>query len=443
MASKLMKSNILRSLPARRFAAQAATKSSDYGVLPREPLKTTTLPNGVVVASIENQSPLSRVAIAVRGGSRYETPDNRGATHLLRIVAGLTNAENTAFGLTRELQQLGASLACSADREVLIYSADATRNHMDVVMELLANAATRQVFKPWEITDIKPHLKLDVETTPAEVSLIEDLHLAAFRQSDLGNSVVAPHHLIGQLGPDQLASHLSRTLLAGRTAVCGTGIDHETLVEYAQGLQLPQGEGPAPAARYGGGELRTEIGGGVALVAVAAEGAGRSSATAAQQAVLQAVLGAGAVVKYGAGRGVLGAAAAQAGGAAAALNAVYSDTGLVGYTVAAEADKAGQVIEAVNKAFKTTSLTAEDVNRGKALAKAAVLRADDNSGSCVETMGVQGASLGKVSAVSDALAAIDAVKLSDVQTLHKRLVGGKLSMAARGNLRTVPYLDQL
>lgn len=439
-----MKANILKSLPARRFAAQAAAKpASEYGVLPREPLRTTTLPNGVLVASIENQSPLSRVAIAVRAGSRYEAPENRGATHLLRIVAGITNAEKTAFGLTRELQQVGGSLSCSADREVLIYSADATRNHVDLVMQLLASAATRQVFKPWEIQDIKPRLQVDIHTTAAEVSLMEDLHLAAFRQSDLGQSVVAAPHLAASLGADQLASHLSRTLLAGRTAVCGTGVDHDSLVQYAQSLQLPEGDGPAASAKYGGGEVRVELGGGLALVAVAAEGAGSGAASAAQQAVLQAVLGAGAVVKYGAGRGLLGAAAAQAGGAAAAVNATYSDAGLVGYTVVAEAGQAGQVVEAVNKAFKSASLTAEDVNRGKALAKAAILLADDNSGSCVESLGVQAASLGKVAAVADAIAAIDAVKLADVKTLHKKLVGGKLSMAARGNLRTVPYLDQL
>ena len=39
------------------------------------------------------------------------------------------------------------------------------------------------------------------------------------------------------------------------------------------------------------------------------------------------------------------------------------------------------------------------------------------TGSCVESLGVQGASLGKVTAVADALAAVDAVKLADVQTV--------------------------
>ncbi|XP_037073893.1 cytochrome b-c1 complex subunit 2, mitochondrial-like [Pollicipes pollicipes] len=378
---------------------QAAAKSSDYGVLPREPLKTSSLANGMLVASVENQSPLSqrRHSCQALAGGRYETPENRGVTHLLRIVAGLSNAEDTAFGLTRQLQQVGGSLTCTVDREVLIYSADATRNHMDLVMKLLANAATKQVFKPWEVQDNKARVQLDLKLTAPEVSLLEDLHLAAFRQSDLGHSLLAAPHALGSLGTDQLASHLSQTLLSRRVAVVGTGVDHDTLTQFAQSLQLPDGDGPARAARYGGGEAR----------------------------------------------GLLGAAAASAGGAAAALGATYPDVGLVGYTVVAEASQAGKAVEAVNKAFKTASLTAEDVSRGKALVKAALLRADDNSGTAVESMGVQGASLGAVTSVEEAVKAVDAVKLADVQTLHKKLVGGKLSMAARGNLQHVPYLDQL
>jgi len=446
MASKMVNISFLRSLPARCYSAQAAASpaASDYGVLPREPLKTTSLENGVLVASVENQSPLSRVAIAVRAGSRYESAENRGVTHLLRSVAGLSNAETTAFGLTRRLQQVGSSLTCSADREVLIYSADATRNHMEEVMALLAGAATKQVFKPWEVADNMPRVELDLKLTSPEAALLEDLHLAAFRQSDLARSLLASPQALAALGPDQLASHLATTVLAGRVAVVGTGVMHEELVEYAQSLQLPTGEGAAPAARYGGGELRTELGGPVALVAVAAEGAGTASpAEAVTQAVLQAILGSGAVVKYGSSRGLLGAAAAQAGGAAAALSASYSDISLAGYSVVAPAAHAGKVVEAVNKAFKTATLTAQDLSRGKALLKAAILRADDNSGACVEAMALQGATLGKVTPVEDAVKAVDAVKLSDVQTLHKKLAGGKLTMAARGNLLHVPYLDQL
>jgi len=51
----------------RGFAAQAAANATaEFSVVPREAAKTTTLSNGVVVASIETNAPLSRVAIAYK-----------------------------------------------------------------------------------------------------------------------------------------------------------------------------------------------------------------------------------------------------------------------------------------------------------------------------------------------------------------------------------------
>lgn len=47
------------------------------------------LPNGLVIASLENYSPLSRVGVFVKAGSRYETAENQGVSHVLRLAANL------------------------------------------------------------------------------------------------------------------------------------------------------------------------------------------------------------------------------------------------------------------------------------------------------------------------------------------------------------------
>lgn len=44
---------------------------------------------GLVVASLENNSPLSRVGVFVKAGSRYETVENQGVSHVLRLAANL------------------------------------------------------------------------------------------------------------------------------------------------------------------------------------------------------------------------------------------------------------------------------------------------------------------------------------------------------------------
>lgn len=53
--------------------------------------QVSKLPNGLVIASLENYSPLSRVGVFVKAGSRFETAENQGVSHVLRLAANLVN----------------------------------------------------------------------------------------------------------------------------------------------------------------------------------------------------------------------------------------------------------------------------------------------------------------------------------------------------------------
>lgn len=51
----------------------------------------TKLANGLVVASMENNSPVFRVAAVVQAGAKYEPYESRGVTSLLRVFSNLVN----------------------------------------------------------------------------------------------------------------------------------------------------------------------------------------------------------------------------------------------------------------------------------------------------------------------------------------------------------------
>lgn len=52
-------------------------------------LQVTKLPSGLVIASLENYSPASKIGVFIKAGCRYETPENQGVTHLLRLASNL------------------------------------------------------------------------------------------------------------------------------------------------------------------------------------------------------------------------------------------------------------------------------------------------------------------------------------------------------------------
>ena len=71
-----------------------------------EPLKVSTLSNGLTIASLENYSPVTTIGVAIKAGARNEGYDNEGVTHALRVASGMATTKNTAFGMCRNLQQV-------------------------------------------------------------------------------------------------------------------------------------------------------------------------------------------------------------------------------------------------------------------------------------------------------------------------------------------------
>ena len=121
MASRFVKSPVVQTTAKRQYAAQAVAKTEH--VVPKpEALKVSTLKNGVIVASIENHGPVTSLGVVVKAGSRNESYENSGISHMLRVSAGLATKNNTAFGITRNLQQAGTGLVCTQGREHTLYS---------------------------------------------------------------------------------------------------------------------------------------------------------------------------------------------------------------------------------------------------------------------------------------------------------------------------------
>lgn len=76
----------------------------------KEPIRVSKLENGIVVASLENHSPVSRVAAVLNTGARDETFEQQGASHALRVFSNLATRNFSMYGVSRNLDQIGAEL---------------------------------------------------------------------------------------------------------------------------------------------------------------------------------------------------------------------------------------------------------------------------------------------------------------------------------------------
>nr|XP_019957294.1 PREDICTED: cytochrome b-c1 complex subunit 2, mitochondrial-like [Paralichthys olivaceus] len=453
----------LNSLPKRCYAAArrsdalteslAGLKPSTAAAPPPQNVQVSKLPNGLVIASLENYSPLSSVGVFVKAGSRYETVENQGVSHVLRLAANLTNKGASAFKICRSVEALGGSLSVTSSRETMIYTADCLRDHLDSLLESLVNVTTAQEFRPWEVHDLTSRVKLDkalAQQCP-QIGVIEKLHEAAYKNT-LSNSLYCPDHMVGRISPEQLQSFVEDNFITGKMALVGLGVKHSVLRQVGEGLLSTRSGASAPVAKsvYRGGELRVQNNDDLVHALIASEGAVTGSAEANAFTVLQRILGAGPHVKRGSNitsqlsQGI--AKATTQPFDATAFNASYSDSGLFGVYTIAQAASAGEVIKAAIAQVRSVAegnVSEADITTAKNQVKADYLMSIESSECLMEEIGAQVLNTAAYHLPDTVLQAIDAVTQDDVVKAAKKFVDGKKTMAASGHLVNTPFVDEV
>merc|ERR1712168_696948 len=442
-------------LSRRLYAAQAARKVevADHVKFEPQEAQVTKLPSGLVITSLENYSPTSKIGVFVRAGCRYETPDNLGVTHLLRLAASLTTKGASAFRICRGVEAVGGSMSVTASRENMVYSVDCLRDDIDTVMEYLINVTTAPEFRSWEVSDLTPRVKMDkaLAAQSPQNGVIESLHGAAYKNA-LSNSLYCPDHMVGNIHSEEMHQFVQNNFTSSRMALVGLGVDHAVLRQVGeQFLNIRSGLGTTGAmSQYRGGEVRQQSSNSLVHSVVVSQSAIVGSPEALAFSVLQHILGAGPHIKRGSNttskliQGVSKATSDPFD--VSAFNANYSDSGLFGVYTICQYAAAGDVIKAAVaqvKAVADGAVTAADLTQAKNKLKAQYLMSLETSEGLIDAMGSQALSGGVYLTPDTVTKSIDNVSLTDVANAAKKFVTGKKSMASSGNLVKTPFVDEI
>lgn len=429
----------------RTFAAAAAQAKPSSGekentkFLPREELSTTTS-DGLSVSTVETNKPISRVAIYFKAGARHQDESSPGTVHALRIAAGLGSSRTSQFAITRNIQALGGNFYCTVGREHIGYTLEAPRDHIEKLGDLFKDAVARQVFRPWELTDSVPRLRDEVLTLSPEVRALEMIHWASYRRG-LGNSLYSPKYMIGKHTHDVLADFVKKNFV--HASIVGVGVSQEVATRFTQNLGLEKGDNTALPCKFSSGEIRKEIGGDLAYVCIALEGAGLNDRKSALVgAVVQRALGSGPRTKRGNNSGGKLSGANSVQSSASGFSASYSDSGILGAYIIGTPNAIQQATKKSVEVLRNASFTDEEVTRAKNILKFDIASALDSESELLEDIALQSLSHGSVSSFNDTAKLIDSISSADVNNLIKK-GKSKFSMAAIGRIGKVPYLDEL
>uniref|UniRef100_A0A3B3ZD71 Ubiquinol-cytochrome c reductase core protein 2a n=1 Tax=Periophthalmus magnuspinnatus TaxID=409849 RepID=A0A3B3ZD71_9GOBI len=400
-------------------------------------LQVSKLPNGLVIASLENHSPMSSVGLFVKAGSRHETVENPGVAHVLRLAANLTTKGSSAFKICRGVEALGGSLSVTSTRETTVYTAQCLRDDVPSLLEYLSDVTTAQEFRQWELEELTTRVKIDkaMGQQSPQIGVMEKLHEVAYKNA-LSHSLYCPDFMVGHVSPKEN----------------GSRVNHSVLRQLGEGL-LSSRSGPgAPVAlaAYRGGEARMHSRDDLVHLLVASEGSAVGSAQANAFSVLQHVLGAGPHVKRGSNitsklsQGI--AKATSQPFDATAMTASYSDSGLFGVYTISQAGAAGEVIKAAISQIRDVAegnVADADIDRAKNQVKVEYLMSLEDSDGLLQEIGAQALMTGTYQAPDTVLQAVGAVTPEDVVKAAKSFVDGRKTMVASGLLVNTPFVDEL
>ncbi|XP_067929970.1 cytochrome b-c1 complex subunit 2, mitochondrial-like [Watersipora subatra] len=449
-----MAQRVISRVLQKRFygAAPAVAKGPAKPVLAAEVLVDKTS-NGVSVATQDSHSSLARVVLAVKAGSRYEEPHQRGAAHCLRVISDLTQKEVRTFRLTRELSQMAANISVTTSREHIFYTLEVPKDNVGSALPFLTGMAFSPSFRPWEISDTMPKMEYELLclTEQPEKRVVENAHDVAFRSCGLGRSIYSPVFQMSEFSPDMLMEYVGKNFTADRVSFSGMGVDRGALLDLVGGLKLQSSSLKNPPAQYFGGESRESSEQLSAFTVLAGEGASSTGEDMWAFAALEQLLGSGPQIKWSSNTtsNRLNAAISQKTQepfSVQSFNVNYSDSGLFGITAVTVPESSELVIKTAADQLKelaSKSVDAASLQAAKNRVKATVAFQNECPSDAMVSRAVELLNTGKLADTTSTMAAIDSVTASAVQNAAKKVLSSRISMASIGEIHNVPYVDQL
>ncbi|CAH6718212.1 mitochondrial-processing peptidase subunit beta [[Candida] jaroonii] len=432
--------------------------------------KTTILPNGLTVASeFMPGTKTATVGVWINAGSRADNPKSSGTAHFLEHLAFKGTNRRTQLGLELEIENMGSQINAYTSRENTVYYSKCLDSKIDENIDILSDLLTKSKLDPRAIENER-HVILqesdEVDKMYDEV-VFDHLHSIAFKNQDLGRTILGPRELIKTINRTDLKTYIETNYKGDRMALIGVGaVDHDELVEkankyFGQAIKksdIPFKQNGDDLPIFHGDEVRIQDSSmPVTHIALGVESASWSAPDFFTASVVSGIIGHwDRSLGIGSNSPSPLAVAAAFGGpnqnpianSYMSYTTSYADTGLMGvyFTADKDCDLRLFINEFLNEwqRFKSGNITEEEVERAKSQLKASLLLALDDSTAIAEDIGRQLVNTGFRLSPEEAFERVESITRKDiVDWANYRLKDKPIALAALGNVQTLPSHSEI
>lgn len=453
---------MLRSNPINKLRYLSRSLSTAVPSVPQ--FKTSILPNGLTVASeVMPGTKTATVGVWINAGSRADNPKSSGTAHFLEHLAFKGTGKRSQLNLELEIENLGSQINAYTSRENTVYYTKCLENDISQNIDILSDLLTKSKLEARAIENER-HVILqesdEVDKMYDEV-VFDHLHAVAFKNQDLGRTILGPRELIKTINRSDLVNYIQTNYKGDRMALIGVGcVNHDELVKKAEQFfghikksEIPFTQNGGDLPIFYGDEIRIQDDSlPNTYVALAVEGVSWSAPDFFTASVANGIVGTwDRSIGIGSNSPSPLAVTAATGGpnqtpianSYMAYTTSYADTGLMGVYFTAEKDADLKLfVEAVQKEWsrlKSNNITDDEIERSKAQLKASLVLALDDSTAIAEDIGRQLVNTGNRLSPEDVFERVESITRKDVvDWANYRLKDRPVAVSAIGNVKTLP-----
>lgn len=408
-------------------------------------IKTTLLPTGLtIITDTMPDMASTSMGLWFGVGTRHEDPAQAGLSHLLEHMFFKGSQTRDAKTLNRTIENVGGSLNAYTTREQTAYTGRVLSADLPLATELLADMLQSPKLDPADIEKEKSVIAQEIgEAYDAPDDWIFDLfHLTAYPNQPLGQPVLGSPETLAGITQAILRDYIATHYRAHRCVLAAAGAaEHAQLVELAQKhlTQLSLGDAVACVpARYRGGDALENRDIEQLHLCFGLEGVPATHKLFHAQTLFALALGGGTSSRLFHEVREERALAYSV----SAFTAPYQESGLFMIYAAADPARAQEASSLIlqETAELSKTITAEELERSKALAKASLLMELESTSARAERAAHNWLTHNRVISTAETIASLDRVTAEDIRAIAALLLKSQLTRTAVGPVAALePY----
>ncbi|WP_128515733.1 M16 family metallopeptidase [Tabrizicola thermarum] len=407
-----------------------------------------TLPNGfrIVTEAMPGLQSAS-VGLWVEAGGRHERPEQNGIAHFLEHMAFKGTRRRSALRIAEEIEDVGGYINAYTSREMTAYYARVLSGDVVMALDVIADIVLNPLFRKADI-ETERHVILQeigqALDTPDDI-IFDWLHEVSYPDQPFGRTILGPEERVASFRKADFESFTGAHYGPDQMILSAAGgVDHDAIVAAAErifGGLKPVGRSKVEPARFIGGERREVKDLEQVHFALSFEAPGYRDDRVYTAQVYATAMGGGMssrlFQKIREDRGLCYSIHAQ--------SAAYEDTGQVTIYAGTSEDEIGELTRLTVDELKRAAedMSEAEVARARAQLKAGLLMGLESPSSRAERNARLLSIWGRIPAVAEAVAKIDAVDTGAVRSYAADLAAARSALAIYGPVAKAPGIDEV